>query len=197
MRVFELPSIGEDAFYERPPAGVIAYLKKKFIFVNQRTDEWKKLLKFYRCGSNGGGIGEGFQGIYNLIRGNIIESLAIETLDTEFLGETDVTKFSLGFVVEERGTEGSPGASPDLMLLITRGKSIEIIPVEIKSLKRGVHNSDYYRGLHLAKKQIKGVKTLLESAGHHHLVTVNRGLIIIAHIEDRKLHVERSLVPIY
>lgn len=194
--VFPIPTTDEAEFYKLLSSfpEILKSLWEKFIFEDQRTDEWHRLHTFYKCGRNSGGIGSGFQGKYNLIRGCIIEALIIENLDTSFIGST-VIPFSLGFVVAEKDVQDANGTAPDLMLLVIKDDTVEIIPVEIKGLKYGNHNSDFYRGLNLASKQVRSAGKIIKENKPSSLI-VNRGLVILAHIHEENLEMERTLVDI-
>ena len=113
--------------------------------INQRSNEWLELIKFYCCGNSTGIIpftqGNYVKHYYNLIRGCIIELFIIHNLDFTSLLNVPVKKITVGLIVEKKGIKNSHGCAPDL-LLITQEQ--EIIPVEIKSLiGKPLKNADY------------------------------------------------------
>ena len=157
-------------------------IENHFIFLHQRSNEWKELLKFYKCGKNSGSIAKTFQGKYNLIRGNFIEMMVQHYITDIFshLGINDIYVFSLGLVVENVGVKGCRGAAPDLLAITTNGI---LYTVEIKGLKSRRVNSDFNRGIELARKQVKTVETIL---GGKKLIEI-RKLIILGTVEEEKV----------
>ena len=146
--------------------------------IQQRSDEWLGILSSGTliCGKNSACVKiDDVQGIYNLIRGALTESIIIYLLSKPILrsepntqklyytiqtiiGEDDIFCLSVGFIGMKK--HGSKGCSPDLIIL---GKN-KIIPVEIKTLKSSDHNSDWRRGISLAMKQnIRTRDILLEN----------------------------------
>lgn len=136
----------------------------------QRSDEWKRLLKFYKCGKDTGikdYDGDDWVNQYfNLIRGNVIETVAIQTIDWESLYPLNrVSLTAVGLLVEQKDVESSPGIAPDLLLILD-GK--QIVPIEIKCVncksfanpaKDG--NRFYRRATDLASRQIKSSMDIL------------------------------------
>lgn len=146
--------------------------------IQQRSDEWLGILssKTLICGKNSACVkSDDVQGVYNLIRGALTESIIIDLLSKPILrsepntqklyytiqtiiGEDDIFCLSVGFIGMKK--HGSNGCCPDLIIL---GKN-KIIPVEIKTLKSSDHNSDWRRGISLAMKQnIRTRDILLEN----------------------------------
>lgn len=154
---------------------------KNFIWINQRSEEWLKLLKFYTCGNNSKEIQSGFNGKFNLIRGAIAEQLIIDNFIFE-----DFNKISLGLLVKDT-KEGSKGCAPDLILVNDK----EIIPVEIKCLKSDKKNSDYYDSLILAQKQCETVKNIFNSFNCN---LIKKKIIILSWFTENKLIYEVNTI---
>lgn len=149
--------------------------EKHVITENQRTDVWKELLTFYKCGKNTGikeYDGENWVHVfYNLIRGSIVEEMAINKIDwPNLFPDKRVVTSSVGLLVKEKGVMGSLGIAPDLLLILD---DTIVIPVEIKclTLDNGMKpaedpskdgNRDYRRGVTLATRQIESSLDILE-----------------------------------
>jgi hypothetical protein len=160
-------------------------IQKHIIPVAQRSDEWHQLLKFYQCGRNSHeNIKPTVEGMYNLLRGAITESIIINKFDPSIIGLDGWKKINVGLLVEEKDREKSPGSAPDLLLI----KENKIIPVEIKTLKNGIHNADFYNKLDLAKRQLNSVENII---GKDY---IDRKIIIFAHWEQR-LHLDILIIP--
>lgn len=149
--VFPIPSSNTKEM-----APILGSLMDNFIFIEQRSPEWMDLLNFYECGKNSKNIADGFAAKYNLIRGAITELLVMDVFDPSTVGSEFVKCFT-GFIVESPDVKGSPGCAPDMLLVSPE----EIIPIEIKTLKSGTINSDYYRGVDLAKRQCQSVRDII------------------------------------
>jgi hypothetical protein len=149
-------------------------IKKHFIQIEQRSEEWIKLIKFYKCGNNGAEIKQNMEGIYNLLRGSITESIILEKFNPESIDLYGWTKVSVGLLVEEKDKEGCIGCAPDLLLV----KDNMIIPVEIKTITNNNHNNNYYSKLDLAKKQLNTIENILTSK------IIYKKLIIMAYWLD-------------
>jgi len=188
MSFFEMKSVEADTFRSVASTRIknndtlTELIENHFIFLHQRSNEWKELLKFYKCGKNSGSIAKTFQGKYNLIRGNFIEMMVQHYITDIFshLGINDIYVFSLGLVVENVGVKGCRGAAPDLLAITTNGI---LYTVEIKGLKSRRVNSDFNRGIELARKQVKTVETIL---GGKKLIEI-RKLIILGTVEEEKV----------
>jgi len=154
-------------------------------FCDQRSDEWLKLLsEFYKCGNNGGVIKGDFESFYNLIRGAILEKLAIDCFDPEAIGLKGYKKWSVGFVVEEK-IKGSRGFAPDLLVMgIDSSGKMELITIEIKGLKSFECRSDYDRGLNLASKQVTSAREILSKKISQDDLIISRGIVLICSIKD-------------
>jgi hypothetical protein len=65
----------------------------------------------------------------------------------------------------------------------------ELIIVEIKTLKHSQKNSDYYRGLDLATKQITSGRDIImkSNLNSNSKLRINRGLIILSYVNDKTL----------
>ena len=161
-------------------------LASKFVFIDQRSPEWLTLLNFYECGKNSNNITDSFEGTFNLIRGAITELIIMNIFDSRTLGQK-FTKCSVGFLVEDDKIEGSPGCAPDLLAV----SEDEIVPIEIKTLRSGSINHDYYREITLATRQCVRARDILLSGETK--VEINKKLMLIAHFTDSSL-VIRSLV---
>ncbi|VBB17693.1 hypothetical protein YASMINEVIRUS_156 [Yasminevirus sp. GU-2018] len=193
---FVLKSSDEKEFYNyysSAPSSTIDSFRKSFIFVDQRTSEWLDMLQNkFVCGSNSGTISTvTFQGNYNLIRGSVIEMMAMKLFNPEMIGLRNFKMWSLGFIVDEN-KHGASGFAPDAVLISSNDdlRSIELILIEIKGLKTLRHNSDYYRGLHLATSQIQSAKSIL---GSTETLTVRRGLILLCSVENSQFTIEAHL----
>lgn len=143
----------------------------KFIWTNQRSNEWLKLLKYYTCGNNSKEISKNFESKFNLIRGAVAEILICQNLIFE-----NFTKIQLGLIVRDI-FEKSIGCAPDLLLV----NENEIIPVEIKCLKTGAKNSDYYDSFCLAEKQCDSVKKIIDNIKKNLIL---RKMIILSWFND-------------
>jgi hypothetical protein len=133
------------------------------IAVDQRSPEWKKLLKFYTCGSNTGVIPyngeEWVKFYYNLIRGCVIEQVVIQNFDFAKIVGNHVDKIMVGFLVESQ-EEKSIGIAPDLILR----NGNELIPVEIKCLVgQPNQNHDFRRAVTLAKRELSTSMKILNA----------------------------------
>jgi hypothetical protein len=142
--------------------------------ISQRSDEWMKLMKCFKCGKSGADIKDTMTGKYNLIRGSITESIIIDLFDPSQIQLFGWEKVTTGMIVENKEIPGSTGCSPDLLLV----KDNMIIPVEIKTLHDYNHNCDYYNKLELAQKQCQSVEKILGK----HLIYSN--LVIISYWKD-------------
>ena len=162
--LFEIPCFGGEFLPES--------LKDRTHMIPQRCEEWKRLLKFYKCGNNSGIVPYDESThitdfYYNLIRGCMIELFIINKLDFSAILGFHVNKASVGMVVEKKGREGCIGVSPDTLLVDDQGN---IIPVEIKTNYGDYQEtSDLINSMELAKMQIS---TICKLAG------ADRGLII-------------------
>jgi len=132
-------------------------IENHFIQISQRSNEWMKLMKNFKCGKFGADIKDTMTGKYNLIRGSLTESIIIHLFDPIQLNLEGWKKVTTGMIVENKEIKGSLGCSPDLLLV----KDNMIIPVEIKTLHDYNHNCDYYNKLELAQKQCKSVEKIL------------------------------------
>lgn len=192
--LFQIAASDEKEFYHNLEGfsnDVIQIFKRCFIFINQRSSEWLDMLsnKFI-CGNNSANISTSFQGKYNLIRGSIIELLVMHLFDPAIHGFNTFTKSFLGFVVESN-CKNSKGFAPDLLLISTKESGIpELIFVEIKGLETLRKNSDYYRGLHLATKQVASGKNILSQFISQDKLIIKRGLILLCCIEDHLVKIE-------
>lgn len=194
--LFVLQSSNENEFYDyyqNASKHLLDMFKKCFIFVDQRTPEWLDILQNkFICGTNSGSINIAtFQGYYNLIRGAIIEMLAIDLFDFTQIGLNNFVKWNVGFIVEE-DKKGAHGFAPDMLLIssstnLNDSTQIELILVEIKGLKTLRHNSSYYRGLHLATNQIQSAKTIL---GNAESFICKRGIILLCSVEESEFKIE-------
>lgn len=152
---------------------------ERFIWENQRSPEWLRLLNYYTCGSHTKIIGLDMQSKYNLIRGSIVEMIICKSFVPEMIGLAGFTKIQIGLIVAGI-EEKSNGCAPDLLLV----SDDEIIPVELKCLCSGRKNGDYYRGLDLAKRQCSSVKNILT------IPVIKRALIILSWFDGDDLHLE-------
>jgi len=150
-------------------------IDKHFIQISQRSDEWKKLIKYYQCGRNShDNIKPTIDGMYNLLRGALTEAILINIFNPETIELYGWTKINVGLLVEEKDKEKSRGCSPDLILI----KDKKIIPVEIKTLQSSIHNSDFYNKIDLATRQLESVENILGKD-----IVINK-LIIIAYWKE-------------
>jgi len=152
----------------------IDIIERHFIQIPQRSEEWIRLLGTYKCGNNGAEIKDTMEGVYNLLRGAITESIVLDRFIPEMLNLEGWEKVHVGLLVENKEIKGSVGCAPDLLL--TRNNMV--IPVEIKTLTDINHNSNYYKKLDLARKQLDSVENILGS----HLIY--KKIIIMAYWTD-------------
>lgn len=136
------------------------------VVVDPRTDEWRRLLRFYKCGNETEiKVGECFvTSLYYLIRGCIGEMIVMNNVDFSALFQKEVEKIVIGLFVDEIGKEKSPGCAPDLILKVND----DYYPVEIKTLKNTFYNDnitrkDTHREITLGKKQLKTAGKYLNS----------------------------------
>jgi len=178
--------------YAKANSQILDVFHQCLIFVDQRSTEWLDMLNHkFICGSNGGEINHRtFQGRYNLIRGSAIEILAGYLFDPfVHAGISGFKKWELGFIVDHN-TLGSAGFAPDMILITESTTDMEFILVEIKGLKSGRKNADYFRGLQLASKQIHSGKNILGKYISQDKLKINRGLILLCYIENQKFMME-------
>lgn len=168
--------------------------------VDQRSDEWKKLLTFYTCGTNSGvpvydpltSSVDWVTFYYNLIRGCIVELMIIRNLDFSIMfphmsNSRELTKITVGLLVEEKDKRGSVGIAPDILLLLDNN---EIVPVEIKCLVGKPADNASYRGtIHLATLQLGTSVRIIRQ----HMIC-NHGIILMVYLYDGLYHVRASIV---
>ena len=65
-----------------------------------------------------------------------------------------------------------------------------LIPVEIKGLKYTKKNSDYFRGLHMARKQVSTVTTVMSQYLTQKQLIIRRGIVILCCVENGQFHME-------
>lgn len=162
------------------PSEIPLYLHPYVEFVDQRSDQWHKLLKFYTCGSNTGVVPKGKSFIrtyYNLLRGCIAESLASNTVYPGY------KRLSVGMLVSEKGREKAIGISPDLLL--TDEKSI--YPVEFKCITSAKNTAKHFRAISLARKQLS---TALNIILHANPAQERRGLLVVIYADLHGLSAE-------
>jgi hypothetical protein len=151
----------------------------------QRSDEWKDLLRYYSCGRNTGyrepepGISdhEYVRHHWNLIRGNICEEIAINSL--RYLGEL----IQVGLLVEEK-RENAKGIAPDLLIKMYDDGSI--MPVEIKTLTESNGHS-LRRSISLARRQLLTCVRILGNLA-------NRYCIVFVYVKDNIIRIEGSII---
>ena len=142
-------------------------VKEHVINVEQRSDEWKKLIKFYSCGNNTGiseiassNQSDILKGRSNLIMGCIGETIIAKYFDESKLVQIGkmFEKCTIGLLVETVGQEGSNGSCPDQLFVSDK----EIIPAEFKTINgRPSENRGYCREFSLAKKQLTRCANIL------------------------------------
>jgi hypothetical protein len=174
----------------------IECINDNIINVDQRSDEWKELLKYYTCGNNSGinsydASNENMDWVtfyYNLIRGCIVELMVIKNLDFDSLfPDKKVTKIMVGLVVEEKNKRNSNAIAPDLLLLLD---SDEIVPVEIKCIVgEHIDNSCYRKNIHLATKQLESSVNILKSN-----IICNKGIILLVYVNNDRYDVKISII---
>lgn len=157
-------------------------INKHFIQIPQRSEEWIRLLNVYKCGNNGAEIKDTMEGTYNLLRGSITESILLDRFTPELLNLDGWEKINVGLLVENKNKNGCIGCAPDLILT----KNNMIIPIEIKTLTDINHNSNYYKKLDLAKKQLQTIENILGSD------IIYKKIIIMAYWKDR-LYIECNI----
>jgi hypothetical protein len=161
----------------------------------QRSNEWKKLLSFYRCGKNSGirtceltHIREYYRFHWNLIRGNVAENIVLNSLkelndNTLLSGQL----IQVGLLVEEKKL-GSMGIAPDQLIKQNTGS---IIPIEIKTVigKINKNNTSFRREISLAKRQLNSSKQILKD-----LNPLNEAWIIVMFLENDQCSIEAAKV---
>jgi hypothetical protein len=162
---------------------LIPKIKKNVITHNQKTSEWKELLKYYCCGNNTGVkvIESDDPNIIikeraNLIMGCIGEEIISNNYDFSTLIpiHSDFESCTIGMIVEKIGIEQSIGSCPD-QLFISKSSN-EIIPAEFKTIEgRPSTNKSYIRSFSLAKKQIKRCANILNTCDNG---ICKRGIIV-------------------
>jgi hypothetical protein len=166
---------------------VPAEKRSQFIWMPQRCPEWLSLYRFYTCGLHSKQVADTMDAKYNLIRGCIGELIMMRVFDPEVI-LPGFRKYSLGFIVEQYGVRESPGCAPDLIL--QNSSTGEIIPVEMKMLKKGSRNGEYRRAVHLATHQCQSVKNIINDR------SVRRGVIILSWFEGDDFEMNYFMVPI-
>jgi hypothetical protein len=161
--------------------------RSQFIWMPQRCLEWMSLYRFYTCGLHSTQVANTMEGKYNLIRGCIAELIMMRVFDPEVI-LPGFRKYSLGFIVEQYGVRESPGCAPDLIL--QNSFTGEIIPVEMKVLKNGLHNREYQRAVHLATHQCQSVKNIINDK------RICRGVIILSWFNGDEFEMNYFMVPI-
>jgi hypothetical protein len=146
-------------------------VRDRVFLVDPRSPEWLTLLTKYKCGRNSG-LRECPKDThfakfyYNLIRGSIVESSVVTTVDYKSLLGCDYHKVMVGLFVADK-KEGSDGVAPDLLLVVDD----EIIPVEIKCIVcDSLTSPEYRRAVHLAKLQLQS--TLKITGGKRGIITI-------------------------
>ena len=166
---------------------LVPKIKTNVITHNQKTPEWKELLKYYCCGNNTGVkvIESDDPSIIikersNLIMGCIGEEIISNNYDFSKLFDTDTDRDShfesctIGIIVEKIGIEQSFGSCPDQLFISKTGD--EIIPAEFKTIEgRPSTNKSYIRSFSLAKKQIRKCANILNSCDNG---ICKRGIIV-------------------
>jgi len=194
--LLQIKSTDEKTFFETyadADTAVLTAFRRCFIFMDQRSPEWLIALNKFVCGNNSANIGTAFQSKYNLIRGAVIELLVMQLLSDSVLGDLGFEgyqKYTLGFIVDEN-VPGSRGFAPDLVLIGRTALGIfELVLIEIKGLKSLRRNSDYYRGLELATKQIHSGRKILSKHVSHEQLIIQRGVVALCSIENNRLSLE-------
>lgn len=157
-------------------------LQEFVVDIDQRTDEWVKLITFYKCGKNTGidelkSNEDPLEAWYHLIRGCYMEECVQNYLQKnykdilEYYNMYHFTPATIGLLVEEKGIQNSPGASPDMIFMKNNG---EFIVVEIKTMKIEFNetSSEYRRSASLAIKQCERVITDITSLCIGYLVVM-------------------------
>lgn len=120
--------------------------------LNPGTKPWKENLAFYGCGRNNGVailpsdilFEDELKERWHLLRGKFVESIVcgqdekiwLNIVQSKIPNVKSCQPFAVGLVVIKKYVKNSPGAAPDLLLLVTLlDGTMFIMPVEIKSLK--------------------------------------------------------------
>ena len=143
-------------------------VRNKVYYTKPHTTEWKKLLKFHKCGRDSGipkipeesSIEDQIRLLYHLIRGCIGEAIAIQEIENNCLkyifGKYIV--ITIGLIVEKLNVKGSRGCAPDLLIL----KYGKLIPIEIKTLIGYPSNNVHFRrAMYLAPRQVQTCSDLI------------------------------------
>ena len=156
-------------------------LHSNIINVMQKTDEWKRLLKFYSCGNNTGVVVldcndpvEIIKKRYNLIMGCIGELIISKYYDFSNVVGNDFIRSTIGMIVEKLDVEGAEGCCPDQLFVNDK----EIIPTEFKTIEgKPTENRGFIRSFNLASKQIKKCGQLLNKCVGD--IICKRGIIVL------------------
>ena len=152
-----------------------------------RSKEWTKIREQYPGGKNSGSIRKGPEGAHNLIRGAIAEMLINKMINTGLLGDTipiyKEYKLALPPIIINDDPRNKSSSSPDFAIVKTQedhthaqedhAQEDQVIIGEIKSLKKLLHNSDYYRDLELAIKQCANATSILKINPKNHIVILS------------------------
>lgn len=131
------------------------------IDVQQKSIEWKELIKFYSCGNNTGVVDINSCNPVDILkaRSNLVMGCIGETLIAKYFNPSKcIDNFAdifesctIGMIVEHVDTKGSRGACPDRLFV----SNAEIIPAEFKTINgHPSENKGYCRAFSLAKKQL-------------------------------------------
>ena len=127
-----------------------------------------------------------------MIRGAIYENYAIKLFEKILndIGLTGYQTHTLGFIVDG-DYKGSAGFAPDLIAIgRTPHGILEFILIEIKGIKYLKRNTDYYRGLDLATKQIKSGSAILSAQLTPDQLIIQRGYVVLCCIEQDLFNME-------
>lgn len=159
-------------------------VKSGVFLVEQKTDEWRGLLKKYACGKNTAIQKLAFHlspestimSRSHLLMGCFGECIASSMYNFGTLLGKDMTPLTIGMIVKDKEEDGSVGSCPDIILV----DETEMIPVEIKTLNSDPrYNSHYFRSYSLATRQTHQCAEILN---HHKPGVCTRGIVVFAWI---------------
>jgi len=198
----ESPVLPEFRLRSSTESSLPSWLRHRVELCDQRDPEWMYLYRYYLCGRHSESVtkmddvDKFVESNYHLIRGCVMEMVLRDCVDyKELLDLPNCYTASVGFIVEQKGVEGSPGCAPDLLVIVPdSGTSdcqsddkYEVIPVEMKCMREGfAENANYRREVSMATTQLR---TCLDLIGRG-----TRGLIMMLWWDGSSWELRHSLV---
>ncbi len=150
----------------------------------QCSNEWKKLLNFYKCGNNKGindisnkeyQDWEIIQARSNLLMGLMGEDICLQNLKKINNFEEEYELVTVGLLVKNKYVKNIDGCAPDGLLICKNKK--EIIPIEIKTIaSKPQDNRILRRELILGKKQLSNACKIIN---YNNQYISEEGLLIV------------------